>query len=63
MSNVEVETQAPGPIRSSPGLAVVVVGIITAVALLVLLVQVFGTSNTRASVDGTTATSALPLDD
>jgi hypothetical protein len=53
----------PADHRSSPGLALVVVGLITAVAAVILLMQIFGTTNTRASVDGTTATSALPIDD
>lgn len=49
--------------RTSPGLALVVVGVITAVAALIILALVFGTSNTRATVDGEKSTSTVPLVD
>jgi hypothetical protein len=49
--------------RTGAGAALVVVALITAVAALVILVNVFGTSNTRASVDGDAATTAVELDD
>jgi hypothetical protein len=49
--------------RTGAGAALVVVALIAAVAAIVLLVNVFGTSNTPASVDGDAATTALPLDE
>ena len=65
MSTKDVNAADPPatPPKPARGAAIVVVALLLAASALVLLVNVFGTTNTRASVDGKAATTALPLDD